>query len=46
MRLDGVNVMTQSRVDKISDNIAFVNGEKIVAEKILICVGRRTKYMS
>ena len=41
MRLDGVNVMTQSRVDKISDNIAFVNGEKIVAEKILICVGRR-----
>jgi dihydrolipoamide dehydrogenase len=41
MRLDGVNVMTQSRVEKISDNIAFVNGEKIVAEKILICVGRR-----
>jgi dihydrolipoamide dehydrogenase len=41
MRLDGVNVMTQSRVEKISDSIAFVNGEKIVAEKILICVGRR-----
>src|SRR5687767_6233577 len=41
MRLDGVNVMTHSRVEKISDNIAFVNGEKIVAEKILICVGRR-----
>jgi dihydrolipoamide dehydrogenase len=41
MRLDGVNVMTQSRVEKITDNIAFVNGEKIVAEKILICVGRR-----
>ena len=41
MRLDGINVMTQSRVEKISDNIAFVNGEKIVAEKILICVGRR-----
>jgi dihydrolipoamide dehydrogenase len=41
MRLDGVNVMTQSRVEKISDNIAFVNGEKIVAEKILVCVGRR-----
>jgi dihydrolipoamide dehydrogenase len=41
MRLDGVNVMTQSRVEKISDGIAFVNGEKIVAEKILICVGRR-----
>jgi len=41
MRLDGVNVMTHSRVEKISDSIAFVNGEKIVAEKILICVGRR-----
>jgi dihydrolipoamide dehydrogenase len=41
MRLDGVNVMTHSRVEKISDNIAFVNGEKIAAEKILICVGRR-----
>ena len=41
MRLDGVNVMTQSRVEKICDNIAFVNGEKIVAEKILVCVGRR-----
>jgi dihydrolipoamide dehydrogenase len=41
MRLDGVNVMTQSRVEKISDNVAFVNGEKIVAEKILVCVGRR-----
>jgi dihydrolipoamide dehydrogenase len=41
MRLDGVNVMTQSRVEKITDSIAFVNGEKIAAEKILICVGRR-----
>jgi dihydrolipoamide dehydrogenase len=41
MRLDGVNVMIQSRVEKISDNIAFVNGEKIVAERILVCVGRR-----
>lgn len=46
MRLDGVNVMTQSRVEKISDNIAFVNGEKIVAEKILICVGRRPNINS
>ena len=46
MRLDGVNVMTQSRVDKISNNIAFVNGEKIVAEKILICVGRRPNICS
>ena len=41
MTLDGVNVMTKSRVEKIIDNVAFVNGEKLVAEKILVCIGRR-----
>jgi dihydrolipoamide dehydrogenase len=41
MTLDGINVMTKSRVEKIIDNIVFVNGEKLVAEKILICIGRR-----
>jgi dihydrolipoamide dehydrogenase len=41
MTLDGVNIMTKSRVEKIIDNVAFVNGEKILAEKILICIGRR-----
>jgi dihydrolipoamide dehydrogenase len=41
MTLDGVNVKTKSRVEKIIDNIAFVNGENLVAEKILICIGRR-----
>jgi dihydrolipoamide dehydrogenase len=42
MTLDGVNVMTKSRVEKIIDNVVFVNGgEKLVAEKILICIGRR-----
>jgi dihydrolipoyl dehydrogenase len=42
MRLDGINVMTKSRVKKIIDNIAFVNGkEEIVAEKILVCIGRK-----
>jgi dihydrolipoamide dehydrogenase len=40
MILDGINVMTKSRVEKIIDSIAFVNGEKVVAEKILICIGR------
>jgi dihydrolipoamide dehydrogenase len=35
-------VMTKSRVKKIIDNIAFVNGkEEIVAEKILVCIGRK-----
>jgi dihydrolipoyl dehydrogenase len=41
MRLDGINVMTKSRVEKIIDNIGFVNGKEIVAEKILICIGRK-----
>jgi dihydrolipoamide dehydrogenase len=41
MTLAGVNVMTKSRVEKIIDNVAFVNGEKLVAEKILVCIGRR-----
>jgi dihydrolipoamide dehydrogenase len=46
MRLDGINVMTKSRVEKIIDNIAFVNGKEIVAEKILICVGRKPNINS
>jgi dihydrolipoamide dehydrogenase len=41
MRLDGVDVMTQSRVEKIVDNIAFVDGKELVAEKILVCIGRK-----
>jgi dihydrolipoamide dehydrogenase len=41
MRLDGVDVMTQSRVEKIVDNTAFVDGKEIVAEKILVCIGRK-----
>src|ERR671936_31257 len=41
MRLDGINVMTKSRVEKIIDNIGFVNGKEIVAEKILVCIGRK-----
>lgn len=41
MRLDGINVMTRSRVEKIVDNMVLVGGEKLQAEKILVCVGRR-----
>jgi len=41
MRLDGVDVMTKSRVEKIVDNIAFVDGKELVAEKILVCIGRK-----
>jgi dihydrolipoamide dehydrogenase len=46
MRLDGINVMTKSRVEKIiheDDNIiiSFVNGKEVVADKILVCIGRK-----
>ena len=41
MMLDGINVLTKARVDKISDTTVFVNGEVVVAEKILVCTGRR-----
>ncbi len=41
MRLDGIDVRTRSRVDKIVNSIIAVNGEKIESEKILVCIGRR-----
>jgi dihydrolipoamide dehydrogenase len=41
MRLDGINVMTKSRIEKIIDNTAIVNGKELVAEKILVCIGRK-----
>lgn len=41
MTLDGIDVRTRSRVDKIVNSIVVVNGEKIESEKILVCIGRR-----
>lgn len=41
MKLDRINVLTKARVDKISDTTVFVDGEAVVAEKILVCTGRR-----
>jgi len=41
MRLDGVNVMTGSAVEKILENGVVTNGQIIEAEKVLVCVGRR-----
>jgi dihydrolipoamide dehydrogenase len=46
MTLDGVNVLTKSKVEKVIGNITFVNGEKLVAEKILVCIGRRPNINS
>lgn len=41
MRMDGIDVMTKSNVEKIIDNAVVVNGKKLEAEKILVCIGRR-----
>jgi dihydrolipoyl dehydrogenase len=41
MRLDGIDVITKARFEKIIDNIGFVNGKELVAEKILVCIGRK-----
>jgi dihydrolipoamide dehydrogenase len=41
MRLDGINVITGSTVEKILENGVMVNGRGIEAEKVLVCVGRR-----
>jgi dihydrolipoamide dehydrogenase len=41
MTLDGIEVRTRSRVEKITDRTVFANGEKIESEKILVSIGRR-----
>ncbi len=41
MRLDGINVMTGSTVEKILENGVVANGQTLEAEKVLLCIGRR-----
>ena len=41
MRLDGINVITGSTVEKILEKGVMVDGQTIEAEKVLVCVGRR-----
>ncbi len=42
MRLDGINVMTGSTVDKILETAVVVaGGHTVDAEKVLVCIGRR-----
>jgi dihydrolipoamide dehydrogenase len=42
MRLDGINVMTGSRVEKILENgVLLASGQTIETEKVLVCIGRR-----
>ena len=41
MRIDGITVLTNSKVEKITDNGILVNGQNIDVEKILVCAGRK-----
>jgi len=41
MRIDGITVLTDSKVEKITDEGILVNGQNIDVEKILVCVGRK-----
>ena len=42
MRLDGINVMTGSTVEKILENgVLMANGQTVEAEKVLVGIGRR-----
>jgi len=41
MRLDGINVMTGSTVEKIFETAVVAGGQTVEAEKVLVCIGRR-----
>lgn len=41
MRLDGIDVRTGVKLEKIEDNVAIVDGERIESDKILISIGRK-----
>ncbi len=41
MRLDGINVMTGSTVEKIFETAVVTGGQTVEAEKVLVCIGRR-----
>ena len=45
MRLDGIDVMTNSEVDKITDAGAIVNAKQIEASNILVCIGRKPNIL-
>ena len=40
MKLDGISVLTNSSVEKITKDEVMVNGKSIDPEKILVCTGR------
>jgi len=41
MRIDGIDVMTNSRLEMITDTGAIVNAKEIEASNLLVCIGRK-----
>ena len=41
MRMDGIDIITKSKVEKITENSVIANGQKIESERILSSIGRR-----
>jgi len=41
MRIDGIDIITDSRVDRITQGGAIINGKEIEASYLLICIGRK-----
>jgi len=41
MRIDGIDVITDSTVERISNGGAIINGKEIEADKVLVCIGRK-----
>ena len=41
MRIDGIDVITNSKVDKITDTGAIVSTKEIEASNLLVCIGRK-----
>src|SRR5215204_1545014 len=46
MALDGITIITKSKVGKIVDTTVFVDKQEIKSEKILLCIGRRPNIRS
>jgi dihydrolipoamide dehydrogenase len=40
MRMDGINIMTKTKVERITDKAVIADGQKIESEKILVSIGR------
>lgn len=46
MRMDGINVVTGSRVEKITDRTVISGDQEIESEKILVNIGRRPNIVA